>query len=557
MYRHIFAGNDGRCQTIPSAVVLGRILAGLRIEPKTAELRVSPMSTMPQKSETGPFVLALDIGTSSARALLFDRRGRALNDTEAQIAYDLTTTPDGGAEVDPVQLFDLVVESIDRVMAAPGAQSAQICGVGISCFWHSLMGVDAGGAPTTPVLLWADTRSAREVEELRAAYDQREVHQRTGCVIHSSYWPAKLRWLQHQSPEVVTNTARWCAFSDYLLRRLTGAEMTSVSMASGTGLLDFRAGVWDPLAIDMAGIAGDSLPRIAGQGEYVTALLPEFAERWPQLASVPWLPGLGDGACANVGTGAVGNDRIALSLGTSGAMRIVLDREVGSDLTIPEELWAYRLDHQRVVLGAAISNGGKVLAWLNELLGVEFDGPELAKAAELEPDSHGLTILPFLAGERSPIWNDRASAVIAGLTLSTGRPELLRAGMESVSLRLARLYEGLKRVVADGHLIVGNGAAILGSPTWLQITADALRHAVIALPPSEESSARGAAIVAMLNVGAIDGLRDVDDPAAGAEEIEPDADGAAAYQRALNRQRALERLLFPKGSSWEIATGVS
>jgi gluconokinase len=515
------------------------------------------MSTMLSKSEMSPVVLALDIGTSSARALLFDRRGRALRESEAQIAYDLTTTRDGGAVVDPVELFDLVATCVDQVLETAVAHSAWISGVGISSFWHSLMGVDADGMPTTPVLLWADTRSAREVEELRAAYDQREVHQRTGCVIHSSYWPAKLRWLQRVSPEIVARTVRWCGFADFLLRRLAGVDLTSLSMASGTGLLDIRAGVWDPLALEMAGIASTTPPRIADQGECVVGLLPTYAARWPALASVPWVPGLGDGACANIGTGAVGSDRIALSLGTSGAMRIVLDREVGSDLAIPEELWAYRLDHQRVVLGAAISNGGKVLAWLNELLGVQFDHAAAVEAAKLEPDSHGLTILPFLAGERSPIWNDRASAVITGLTLSTGRAQLLRAGMESVSLRLARLYEGLKDVAADDHLIVGNGAALLGSPTWLQITADALRHAVVALPPGEESSARGAAIVALLNVGAIEGLRDVDDPSVGALEIEPRADGAAAYQRALERQRALEHLLFPNGSSWEIAAGVS
>src|SRR4051812_18823994 len=202
------------------------------------------MPAIARESVELPLVLAVDIGTSSARALLFDPRGVAQPETEARIAYELTITADGGAVLDAVELFEHVGSCIDQVLALAGESATQIKAVGISCFWHSLLGIDRRGEPTTPVLLWADTRAAREVELLRSVYDQRVVHQRTGCVIHSSFWPAKLRWLQNECPEVVAITARWCAFSDYLLQRLTGADLTSVSMASGTGLLDIRAGVW-------------------------------------------------------------------------------------------------------------------------------------------------------------------------------------------------------------------------------------------------------------------------------------------------------------------------
>ena len=503
-----------------------------------------------EQSET-PLALAIDVGTSSVRALLFDRHGNAVPGSESQTPYDLATTANGGATVDARMLFDLTVDAVDQALATAGSDANRIAAVGISCYWHSLLGLDADGAPVTPVFLWADKRSAREVEELRASFDQREIHQRTGCVIHSSYWPAKLRWLRAESPEPFRAVARWCSFADYFLRRVSGLDATSISMASGTGMLDVRAGVWDLGVIDITGIAASTLPRIADAGELVTALLPEFAERWPALAAVPWLPGLGDGACANVGAGGVDSGRIALSLGTSGAMRIVIERGIGAPIIVPEGLWAYRLDHERIVLGAAISNGGKVLAWLTDLLDCELDGAEMARAAELDPDSHGLTILPFLAGERSPIWNDRATAVVAGLDLSTGRAELLRAGMESVGLRFARLYQALKPVAAERHEIVAGGAAILNSPAWLQITADCLRHPLAAPPPTEESSARGAAIMALLAAGVIADLRDVSDPADGAVDIEPSTAAADVYARALQRQTALESLLFPNGSSWD------
>ena len=220
-------------------------------------------------------------------------------------------------------------------------------------------------------------------------------------------------------------------------------------------------------------------------------------------------------------------------------------------MIIPEGLWAYRLDHNRIVLGAAISNGGKVLAWLKEFLKAGYDDDDMVRAMALEPDAHGLTVLPFLAGERSPIWNDRAAAVIAGLTLNTSRADLLRAGMEAVGLRFARLYEALRTVAAKEHEIVASGAAILNSPAWLQITADCLNHPLLAPPPNEEASARGAAIMALLALGTISGLGDIADPVAGAHTLRPGHAAAATYQGALRRQSVLEALLFPGGSSWD------
>ena len=161
-----------------------------------------------------PLVLALDIGTSSTRAIVFDRRGHALEGSECQLEYELTTTPDGGAEVDPHMLLNLVETSIDATLKR---YPVEIGAVGVACFWHSLMGVDVAGKPTTPVYLWADTRSKEDVDAIKQEFDAYELWQRTGCFVHSSYWTGKLRWLKRTHPELVRHTANWCAFSDYLL----------------------------------------------------------------------------------------------------------------------------------------------------------------------------------------------------------------------------------------------------------------------------------------------------------------------------------------------------
>jgi gluconokinase len=494
--------------------------------------------------------LALDIGTSSTRALLFDRAGNAIPDSETQLAYDLQTTADGGAFVAPEMLRDLTFDCIDGAYRFASTSGLKIAAVGTSCFWHSLLGLDRSGRPTTPVLLWADTRAGSEVGGLRAELDRGDVHDRTGSFLHSSYWPAKLRWLRRHDPDAFAKTSRWCGFSDYLLHELTGTDATSISMASGTGMLDVRRASWDAEMAGVAGVEISALPPLPDD-ELIVDLRADCADRWPELSGVAWLCGIGDGAAANLGTGSITPARIALSLGTSGAMRVLIGHRPGEPLTIPADLWAYRLDRGHVLLGAAISNGGKVLAWLNELIKSDFDGDEMHQAADLKPDAHGLTFLPFLAGERSPIWNDEATAVIAGLTLSTGRPELLRCGMEAVALRFARLYAALKTVAAPEHEIVANGAALLRSPSWLQITADTLAHAIVALPPAAEASARGAAIAALAATGMIDGIGDASDPVEEATRVGPVAANAPIYQRALERQTRLERLLFPNGGSWD------
>src|SRR4051794_8673336 len=190
----------------------------------------------PRQTDTNSaVVLALDIGTSSTRTLLFDAAGRSVPGSECQIALDLIATPDGGAELDTAALFETVLRTVDASVATA---IQPIVAVGIACFWHSLLGLDGAGRPVTPVYLWADTRSRDAVDAIKADFDPTELWQRTGCFVHSSYWPGKLRWLRESDPGVFGQVREWVAFSDYLLRRLVGFRGTSVSMASSTAMMN-------------------------------------------------------------------------------------------------------------------------------------------------------------------------------------------------------------------------------------------------------------------------------------------------------------------------------
>jgi gluconokinase len=497
-----------------------------------------------------PLTLALDLGTSSFRAVLFDRLGRAVDGSEEQRRYNLTTTPDGGAEADARMLFGLLLATVDRALNRAGERSADIAAVGLCCFWHSLVGLDESGEPVTPVLFWADRRSAKQVEALREELNQPEVHQRTGCVIHSSYWPAKLRWLKETRPAAFDRAIRWCSFADYVVKQIHDQDLTTIAMASGTGMMDVQAAEWDDQMIAAAGVDPATLPPIVPASTPLTSMRAAFAGRWPDLAKIPWYPGVGDGACANVGCGAVANDRIALTVGTSAAIRVIAERPLGQAFDVPTDVWAYRLDERHVVFGGALSNGGNVVSWLRGVVGEDPTEESMSEAGRIAPDSHGLTVLPFLAGERSPIWNDRATGVIAGLTLSTGRVDLLRACLEAVALRLAMIYRAIAPLVSADHQIVLNGGAVLHSPVWMQIIADALGHTVTPLPPEEESSARGVALIAMQSAGIISNLNAVPDPVEGCVPVKPMEAHAPLYANGRERQSALEALLLPNGGTW-------
>lgn len=494
-----------------------------------------------------PLTVAIDAGTSSVRALAFDADVRSIENTEEQIPYVIETTGDGGATFSATELVELTERAIDGCLRRLGVKAGDVTSVGTTSFWHSLLGLDDAGDPTTPIYFWADTRAGAQAYQLRRELDAHAIWQRTGCRLHPSYWPAKLRWIRENELDQFTATSRWVSFPEYALGTFCTHQASTVTicMASGTGLLDVHELIWDEQVLNACGITSDQLSPLVDLGP-PGALTPVYRDRWAPLADAEWFPALGDGACANVGSGAIGPKTIALTVGTSAAMRSILPRDAKTPWEIPPGLWGYRLDRDHAVLGGALSNGGNFLRWVRETTGTAIDDEVVQAAFELSPDSHGLTILPFLAGERSPSWLDNATGVFAGLTLSTVPASLLRASMESVGYRLASIERSLEPLTADPYSIVVSGGAILTSPGWMQIIADILEHDLDVLHPEDETTARGAAIVAMVQQGTLAGLGDPRIRQA-TERVSANLEYAPVYQRARERQLRLESGLLEIG----------
>ena len=486
---------------------------------------------IPLRAARPPLVLALDVGTSGLRAFLFDARARPIRSCIAHSDRAVRTSADGEATLDASERASAAIGAIDRVVDRAGKRAGEIAAVATSTFWHSLVGIDTTGKPTTRVLTWADTRARRAAQGLRRELDEDALHARTGCRVHASYLPAKLRYLREAEPDAYRRTACWLSFGEYLYLRLFGERRAGHGMASASGLYDQRARDWDDALLARLEVSRERLSPIddAPQQE----LRPAFGRRWPALASVPWLPAIGDGACSNVGAGAVGREVAALFLGTSGALRVVYR---GDDPPVVRGGWTYRLDRERVVAGGALSNGGNVLWWLRAM----FPRVDLERVLRGAGDPQGLVALPLLAGDRSPSWDDAARAAVVGMGLGTRPEDVARAMVEGMALRVARLWELVNEALPGVRTLVATGGTLLGSTALLQLFADATGRPLIA-SAAGEGSARGAAIVALERLGVLADITDA--PAPRGRAFRPRAEAHQRLRAAMARQGQLETAL--------------
>ncbi len=436
-------------------------------------------------------ILALDVGTSSVRAQVF-RDGAIEDGPLARRDYT--------GETDPDRLVDAVRDAIAE------ARPDGIDATGCSCFGHSLIALDEHSRPLTPLLGWRDTRAADAAEWLSRRLDAAAVHARTGCHLHTSYWPAKLAWLAEDQPDVFRAARRFVSFSEYLYARLLDEPevASTLALASTSGLVDLHTCTWDAELLEVLGIESGRLTRI------------------DDTPITTWFPALPDGACSNIGVGCVTRERAALMVGTSGAFRTISSTETPQPR---RGLFLYRLDHRRVVEGGALSDGGNLAAWLRETL-KDAEG----RLGDRGPESHGLTFLPLLGGERSIGWHQHAKGAVEGLTFETTAFDLRQAALEGVAFRFAAIADLMPEV----EEIVATGGALAKDPDWLQIVADGLGRPVTEAKVAE-ASLRGAAVATLERLG-----ESTEDAPLG-RVVDPRGQHIAAYAAARDRQDLLYR----------------
>ncbi len=490
------------------------------------------------------YVVGVDIGTSSTRAVLFDTAGRQV--ASCAQPYALKSPVPGAAEQYADEILQATFQVVADVVAGSGISSGQLLGVSFSAAMHTLLLVDEADRPLTPMYTWADNRSDRWAEVAKQKDPQ--LYERTGLPAHPMSPVVKLMWLWDELPEVCAEAARVVSIKEYVLWHWCGEWVVDHSIASATGLLNLRALDWDGAAVSLAGIRREQLSALVPT-MHVLAVQREPAQRMGIRDGLPVVVGASDGVLANVGVGAIAPGTAAITLGTSGAVRRVVNQPVTDSQA---QLFCYALTEGRWVMGGAVNNGGIALQWARDSL-VPYSVPlrtdlmdaeprqsrsvrmtyarmtDMARA--IAPGADGLIFHPYLLGERAPLWNAQARASFFGLGREHTQAHLVRAVMEGVIYNLHAVFEALVQAGGEVTTLRASGG-FAQSDVWQQILADVCDRTV-EIPAVIESSAFGAAGLALVALGEWESLEDVGERVAVAHTRSPIPENVRRYQKML------------------------
>ncbi len=467
----------------------------------------------PRENSQLDLILAVDLGSSSVRASAYLIDGTRLEETTGF----RNTEQSADGTFDPHVLTGLTEEVISDCLARVRevTNDARFVAAAWTSFAMSWLGVDASGQPVTPVYTYSDALSGPFADSLRQELLQQgkldDAWQRTGAPVHTAYAPAQLLRLAAEEPELLHQVVCWQTLTASLFARWRGQTRAPVSNSEvgWTGLLNRRSLAWDKELVERVGVNPQHLPPVLDYAKALVGLAEPWASKWPELAHTPFFLAVGDGVGANLGSGCSDNSRIAVTIGTTGAMRVVLPNELRHGeldtgeaglQQVPVGLWSYPIDSKRWLVGGSLTDGGSLFSWLHENLAVGDTDALLTAAAGVPAGTHGLTILPFLRGERAPGWATEASLTISGISPATTAAHLFRAAFEAVALRFRLIYDLLSPLLPPGTEIVASGGALQDNRLWRQILADTLQIPVH-IVSVDEATSRGAAILALQALG--------------------------------------------------------
>lgn len=473
-------------------------------------------------SETD-LVIGVDIGTTSTKAVAFDAQGREHGAHDC--GYPLEEPLPGHAEQDPELILEAVRECV-RAVAAPLA--GRVAGLSFSSAMHSLIGLAPDGQPITPSVTWADSRAAVQAERIRASAGGLALHRRTGTPVHPMSPLPKLVWFREQEPKLAERVGHWVGIKDFVLHRLCEALVTDHSMASGSGLLDIHTLRWDDEALKLAGVLPEQLPELVPTTHRLPGLSDPVATELGLDPGTPVVVGAGDGPLANLGLGAVRPGVAACSIGTSGAIRVMVERPGVDPLG---GVFCYALSTDRWAVGGATNNGGNILGWAGHALAPELGEQSEEELVELAgqapPGCGGLIMLPYLLSERAPHWSALPRAAYVGLTSEHRRPHLVRAALEGVCQQLALVLNSIRSAGNEVRAVRATGG-FARSRLWRQMLADTLGMPV-EFPAGHEGSGFGAALLGMQALGMVESIDAAADLVQIEDVVQPDPAAVAVY----------------------------
>ena len=433
------------------------------------------------------YFIGIDIGTTSAKSVAFSPEGKTL--AEHSIPYPISHPHASWSEQDPDEILKAIVRTVEKILEILHPHIPAVCS--FCSAMHSLIAVDQNGKAISPSIIWADNRAAEIAEQIHRENRAWQFYQRTGLPVHAMSPFCKLIWMKENQEELFNRAHKFLGIKEYIFFHLFGSYSIDVSMASSTGLMNAETLDWDPFILEQTGISAGRLSEITGINKIF-----KDSRVFPSLRDVPFVIGGSDGAMANLGASDE-KGSLVVTVGTSSAARLILNKPY---LDPGMRTFCYYIHDRRWLLGGASNNGGILLQWLQE----EFfrAGSTVAEfldqSSSVGPGANGLIFLPYLLGERAPIWNARAKGVLFGIDINHSQADMVKAALEAVIYCLYGISQPLFEQTNIENIYATGGFA--RNDRWLQILADVF-NLPVRICDTVENSAWGAVKTGMQALG--------------------------------------------------------
>lgn len=449
-------------------------------------------------------LLGIDSGTSGCKLTVFDFAGRVV--AAAAGTYQTEYMKGGYAEQDALAWWEIICRELRNLVEGQGVDPREIAAIGIDGISWVCLPVDRKGVPLRKAMIWLDRRAEKQAAWLRETLGGQELVRLSGNPVDPAYLTPKILWLRENEPEVYARTWKFLQSNAFLVYKLTGELTQDYSQAYGFHFFDVAKGRWDEKTAERMGISLDLLAPLCHCHEVAGTVSPKAAAETGLVAGIPVVAGGLDAACCALGAGVVKPGQTQEQGGQAGGMSILVDRP----LVHPKLILGYHVLPGLWLLQGGTVGGGGALKWFNQEFGhyEQQCGKELKKspfevmseeAARIGPGADGLIFLPYLAGERSPIWDRNARGVFFGLSYDKTRAHLVRAMMEGVGFSLRHNLETAAEVDAEVKELISVGGAA-NSRVWTQLKAD-ITGKTIHVPLSDQATTLGAALLAGVGTG--------------------------------------------------------
>jgi gluconokinase len=483
-----------------------------------------------------PHFIAIDLGTTNCKAVVIDETCNVIHTNK--IAVNSILEDDGTHEQNAEEIFQAVIKLLQKYLQ--DADKNKIGCVSFSAAMHSFMAVDKGGNPLMNAMTWADTRSKKYAIELRNSATGKNIYAQTGTAIHAMSPLCKLLWLKNEKPQIFNAAYKFISIKEYIYNKLFNKYIIDEGIACSTGLYDIYNNKWNEASLQLASIDASKLSSVVATTHYETELLNGIRQQLNLVNDIPFVMGGNDGCLANFGCGALSKDTAVLTLGTSGAVRLTISKPQPKELN---GLFCYILTKEVYVTGGPINNGGIALEWFakNFLdLVLEQDNnfdKVIHLASQAAATSEGLMFLPYLLGERAPVWDENACGIFYNLKMNHSKEHLTRAVIEGISFSLLQILNSIEQQnnSVDGVYVSG---FVTGSDFWLQLLADMFGKKII-LNEVADASAVGAALIGLYATGFIKDVHEVKKFLKTDKVFMPNQANYALYQKHFEKYKKL------------------